>query len=284
MKLSYENFHRETIEMSSVFIAAAVQMTSGPDKPANLKKAQGLLEKGVDAGAALLSLPENFSFMGGDREKLKAAERIEGGESIDFLKNFAAKYKVWLHGGSIPIRNGDDKVYNTTLLIDDRGGVAARYDKIHLFDVSLKDGESHEESRFVQRGDRIVTVRTPFGKVGLSICYDLRFPELYRKMTLEGAGIIFSPAAFTVGTGMSHWSSLVRARAIENQIYMIAPAQFGLHGAGRRTYGNSMIVDPWGTILAAAPEYEAVITAEIDLIYQKELRKSLPCLGHIIII
>lgn len=265
------------------FIVAAVQMTSRDDKKQNLQKAETLLQKGVERGAVILSLPENFSFMGGEGEKLKAAEDMQSGESVVFLKEFAARHKVWILGGSVPLRAGDAKVYNASLLINDEGEVAARYDKMHLFDVDIEGGESHRESKSVRRGEKPVCADTPFGKAGLTICYDLRFPELYRRLTMEGARFIFVPSAFTKQTGLAHWEPLLRARAIENQVYIVAPAQFGRHSEERRTYGNSMIVDPWGKVIARAPDMETVITAEIDPVYQNGVRKSIPCLDHIVI-
>lgn len=262
------------------FKLAAVQMTSQDDVKKNIKRATELLLIGVDSGAKFLSLPENFSFMGKEEEKLKIAENIIDGESINFLRDFSMRHKVWLHGGSIPIIAGDNKVYNSSLLVNDKGEIAARYDKIHLFDVNLEGNESYHESGFVKRGDTTVTCKTPFCIVGLSICYDLRFPELYREITGNGAKVIFVPAAFTVKTGKAHWEVLLRARAIENQCYIVASAQCGTHPVERRTYGNSMIIDPWGTVTARAGDEETVISADVDLDYQDEVRKSIPCLDH----
>jgi len=262
------------------FIVAAVQITSVNNREKNLNKAYTLLSKGVERGATLLALPENFSFMGQEEEKTKVVENLESGMSINFLRDFALKNKVWIMGGSIPLKAKTGKIYNSSLLFDDNGKITARYDKVHLFDVNIRGGESHKESKLVEPGKEVVIAETPFGKLGFSICYDLRFPELYRKMTHEGARIIFSPAAFTVETGLAHWEALIRARAIENQVYMVAPAQFGQHSGSRRTFGNTMIVDPWGKVLAKAADREMVITAEIDLSYQEEIRKGLPCLQH----
>ena len=177
---------------------AAVQMTSTSNRTANLRKAEELLKKGVDEGARVLSLPENFSFMGEDEsEKLELGETSEGGLATDFLKGFARLNKVWIVGGSIPVKAEEGKVFNRSLLIDDQGDIVASYDKIHLFDVDIAGGESHMESRTVSPGDKVVTHKTPFGGIGLSICYDLRFPELYRELTTKGASMIFVPAAFT---------------------------------------------------------------------------------------
>jgi len=259
---------------------AAIQMTSIADKAANLKKSEGLLLKAVKEGAGLIALPENFSFMGSDKEKLAEAENIESGASVLFLKDFAKTYRVWLLGGTIAIRAGGGRIYNSSLLINDNGDIAARYDKVHLFDVRLRGGESHMESRLVKRGRSPLCADTPFGRAGLSVCYDLRFPELYRRMVSEGAGLLFVPAAFTYKTGLAHWEVLLRARAIENQCYLIAPAQTGIHNDTRRTYGNSMIIDPWGKILARAGEEEAVVFAEIDSDYLREVREDMPCLKH----
>lgn len=260
---------------------AAVQMTSTSNREANLKKAEELLKRGVDEGARILSLPENFSFMGeGESEKLELAETPEGGPASDFLKGFARHNKVWIVGGSIPVKAGEGKVFNRSLLIDDQGEIAASYDKIHLFDVHIAGGESHKESRTVSPGDRLVSHETPFGRIGLSICYDLRFPELYRELGANGATMIFVPAAFTSQTGEAHWEVLLRARAIENQLYIIAPAQVGIHNKKRSTFGHSMIIDPWGKVMAGASDEETVISANIDFDYLDSVRQSIPCLSH----
>lgn len=265
----------------SKLTVAAVQMTSTSNRGANLRKAEELLNRGVDEGARVLALPENFSFMGeGESEKLELAETPEGGLVTDFLKDFAFKNKVWVVGGSIPVKAEEEKVFNRSHLIDDRGDIVASYDKIHLFDVDIEGGESHKESRTVKRGDKVVSHKTPFGEVGLSICYDLRFPELYRELSIKGAMMIFVPAAFTSRTGEAHWEVLLRARAIENQVYIIAPAQVGIHNKNRSTFGNSMIIDPWGKVMARAADEETVITAEIDLDYLDSVRQSIPCLEH----
>ena len=265
----------------SKLTVAAVQMTSTYNRAANLRKAEELLKRGVDEGARFLSLPENFSFMGETEEgKLELAETPEGGSATDFMKGFARLNKVWIVGGSIPVKAEEGKVFNRSLLIDDQGVIVASYDKIHLFDVDIQGGESHKESRTVSPGDKVVTHKTPFGGVGLSICYDLRFPELYRELTLKGATMIFVPAAFTSRTGEAHWEVLLRARAIENQVYIIAPAQVGIHNKNRSTFGNSMIIDPWGKIIARARDEETVIIAEIDFDYLGSVRQSIPCLDH----
>ena len=262
-------------------IVAAIQMTSGNDKIGNLNKAQKLLEKGVSTGAGILALPENFSFMGSaDAEKLQNAEDPEGGPSLDFLKNFSKKHGVWLIGGSIPVKADGGKVFNRTYVVGSDGEIAAHYDKIHLFDVQIPGGESHKESERVEAGKEVVTCKTPFGTVGLSICYDLRFTELFRLLAMKGANMVFVPSAFTKKTGEAHWEILLRARAIENQFYVIAPAQTGDHNSKRSTYGNSMIVDPWGKVLSRAGDEETVITAGIDDGYLSLVRRSIPCLDH----
>ena len=260
---------------------AAVQMTSTSNREANLKKAEGLLDRGVAEGARILSLPENFSFMGEDeREKLEFAETAEGGPATNFLKAYARLHKVWIIGGSLPVKAGHGKVFNRSLLIDDDGDIASYYDKIHLFDVDIKGGESHKESRTVRSGDRLITHKTPYGTVGLSVCYDLRFAKMYRELVVRGASMIFVPAAFTSQTGEAHWEVLLRARAIENQVYIIAPAQVGMHNKNRSTFGNSMIIDPWGKVIARAKDEETVIVAEIDLDYLNLVRQSIPCLKY----
>ena len=261
-------------------LMGVVQMNSGGNKKENLRKAEVLLREGVERGVRFLALPENFSFMGKDSEKIEVAEDLENGETVDFLRRFAADHGVWLLGGTIPLKAGEKKVHNTSLLIDDQGKVAARYDKIHLFDVQLDEKEVYRESDFVQGGTHPVVAETPWGKAGLSICYDIRFPELYRKLVEAGAEFIFLPAAFTQRTGKDHWEVLVRARAIENQVYMIAPAQVGVHPGGRMTHGDSMIVDPWGKVTARAGEGDTVVSAELDPAQCERVRNSIPCLKH----
>ncbi len=265
------------------FKIGAVQMTSGSDKKKNLAKAESLLTAGIDQGATLLALPENFSFMGSEAEKLLAAEEESGGEAIDFLKNLAIREGVWILAGSIPIKASPGKVFNSSLLIGSDDAIAARYDKIHLFDVNVPDGESHCESKTVEPGRSPVIAETPFGKLGLTICYDLRFPELYRRLAKEGATILFVPAAFTVETGKAHWEVLLRARAIENQVYVVAPAQAGRHSKTRQTFGHSMIIDPWGKVIARLEDEEGVITAEVDLSLVEKVRSGVPVLDHIVL-
>jgi deaminated glutathione amidase len=261
---------------------AAIQMCSNQDRKRNLESALKLMEQAVIDGAQLISLPENFSFIGSESEKIKMGEDFNNGPSVIFLKKFARENGVALVGGSIPLKTtSKSKVTNTCIVFDTKGVVVARYDKLHLFDVSLDGENTFEESQYIKRGDSEVTVEL-FGHImGLSICYDLRFPELYRALMLRGAEILFVPSAFTLYTGKDHWESLLRARAIENQCYVVAPAQFGKHSSRRVSYGRTMIIDPWGQILSQCQDKEDVTTCEIDFDFLDDIRKRLPCLEHI---
>ncbi len=259
---------------------AVVQMNSGDDRDGNLKRAGELVGQAAAAGAELVALPENFSRMRkNDREPI-VGERTDGPVAA-WARKTAAAEGIYLLAGSFPeAAPRSSKVHNTSLLIDPRGRVAAAYRKIHLFDVDVPGGESHRESERMLPGREAVTAETLLGKMGFSICYDLRFPELYRRLAELGARIVFAPAAFTARSGRAHWEILVRARAIENQVFMVAPAQTGGHPGGRRTHGHSLIVDPWGEILAEIPEGEGVAVAGLDLERQDEIRRAMPCLEH----
>jgi nitrilase len=265
--------------------AAAIQMVSGTRVAENLETAARLIAQAAAAGARLVGLPENFALMpAGDAERLAAAERDGAGPIQDFLAAQAKKHRLWLVGGTIPIvsETAPGKVRAACLLYDDRGRRVARYDKIHLFDVDLVNGEQYRESRTIEPGAEPVAVPTPFGRVGLAVCYDLRFPELFRRL-LDAAGveIFIVPSAFTAHTGRAHWETLVRARAIENQAFVIAPGQGGLHANGRRTYGHSLIVDPWGEVLACGPgEGEAVLIARLDPARLATVRAAFPATAH----
>lgn len=261
---------------------AAIQMASGPHVSANLSEAERLIEVAANQGAKLVVLPEYFAIMGlKETDKVAAREEEGNGPIQDFLSKIAKKHKIWLIGGSVPlVSNFPNKVRNSCLVYDDKGKLAARYDKIHLFGLDLGNEHYHEE-KTIESGNSIKVVDTPFGKIGLSICYDLRFPELYRAM--GDVNIIVVPAAFTDTTGKAHWETLIRARAIENLSYVIAPAQGGYHLSGRETHGNSMIVDPWGVILDRLPRGSGVVLATMNPHYQASLRKSLPALQHRII-
>jgi deaminated glutathione amidase len=264
-------------------IVAAIQMTSSHVVADNLAAAGGLLREAKDAGADIACLPENFSFIGlRDADKLQVAEADGEGAVQSFLSETARKLKMWILGGTTVIR-GDSarRVANSSLLIDDAGKRVARYDKIHLFDVNIPGrDEQYRESTHVTPGRDRVVADTPVGKLGLSVCYDMRFPELYRELVLQGAEWLAMPAAFTVPTGRAHWETLLRARAIENLCYVVAPAQSGTHTNGRETYGDSLIVDYWGQVLARLPKGSGVITAEIDLAKEAETRARFPALDN----
>lgn len=258
---------------------AAVQMASGPSVTANLEEAFRLIEEAATKGAQLVVLPEYFCIMGmKDTDKLAVRENPGEGEVQNFLSATAKRFGIWLAGGSVPLVSPfSNKVYNSCLVYDEHGQQVARYDKIHLFGLSLGN-ENFAEERTIDAGNRVVAIDSPFGRMGLSICYDLRFPELYRMM--GKVDIILAPAAFTAITGKAHWETLIRARAIENQAYLIAPAQGGFHVNGRETNGDSMIVDPWGVIIDRLPRGAGVVLAEIDRVYQSSVRASLPALEH----
>jgi nitrilase len=261
------------------FKVAAVQMVSEPEVQANLAVAGKLIEQAAGEGAQLVALPEYFCILGlRDRDKVSVREADGHGPIQDFLAETAAKNRVWLVGGSAPLECADpDKVKNSCLVFDDAGRRVARYDKIHLF--GFESGtERFQESRSIEPGSEVVTVDAPFARLGLSICYDLRFPEMYRKMGV--VDLILVPSSFTATTGKAHWEMLLRARAVENQAYVLAPAQGGHHKNGRDTFGHSMIIDPWGTVLAVLASGPGVVTAEIDHAEIARVRQSLPALTH----
>lgn len=258
---------------------AAIQMASGSNVSANLAEAEQLIELAVEAGARLVALPEFFCIMGlKDSEVVKAREAEGHGPIQSFLSRMAKKHHIWLIGGSVPLEASvANKVRNSCLVFDDRGKQVARYDKIHLFGLDLGN-EHYQEFKLIEPGDTVVVINSPFGRIGLSICYDLRFPELYRAM--PDVDIIVVPSAFTATTGRAHFETLIRARAIENLAYVIAPAQGGYHLSGRETHGDSMIVDPWGVVLDRLPRGSGVVIANINPAYQASLRNSLPALKH----
>jgi deaminated glutathione amidase len=262
---------------------AAIQMTSGPDVPANLEQARGLLRDARERGATLAALPENFAFMGlKDADKRAVGETEGSGPIQDFLAATARELKLWIVGGTMPLRvGGDGRVAAASLVFDDAGRRVARYDKIHLFDVDIPGKtETYRESAHVAPGREPAVVDTPVGKLGLSVCYDMRFPELFRRLSAAGAQLFSVPSAFTAPTGRAHWETLLRARAIENLCYVIAPAQSGFHPNGRETYGDSMIVDHWGAVLQRLPRGRGCIVADIDLNRQARARTSFPALDH----
>ena len=267
----------------SVHKAAAVQMASGPNVSANLLEVERLAEEAAGSGAGLLVLPENFAFMGlAERDILAIGEADGAGPLQDFLAQLARRLGIWLVGGTVPIRvPAADKVRAACLVYDGRGRCVARYDKIHLFDVHLIETDEHyRESETIEPGDRVCVVDSPFGRLGLAVCYDLRFPELFRAMQDQGVELIALPAAFTALTGRAHWATLVRARAVENLSYVVAAAQGGFHVSGRETYGHSQVVDPWGNTLAQLPRGTGVVSAVLDPELQAATRRNFPCLEH----
>ena len=266
-------------------IFAAIQMTSGPDVVANLAAAGELINAAAGAGAAVVLLPENFNFIGRrDADKREVAERYGSGPTQDFLAATAARHKLWIIAGTQPLSSEEPgaRVTNSCLVYDAAGRSVSRYDKIHLFDVDVpgKPGETYRESTHVQPGKDIVLVDTPAGRVGLSVCYDMRFPELSRRLSAGGAEILVMPAAFTVPTGRAHWETLLRARAIENLCYVAAAAQSGLHPNGRETYGDTMIIDWWGRVATRLPRGSGFVSAAIDRDAITRCRAEFPALAN----
>ncbi|MGP8474558.1 carbon-nitrogen hydrolase family protein [Burkholderia sp. PR2] len=261
------------------FRVAALQMVSTPDVARNLAEAGRLIAEAASDGAQLVLLPEYFCFMGHrDTDKLALAEPYRDGPIQRFLAEAAHRHGIWVIGGTLPLKAPEpDRVLNTTLVFDPTGNEAARYDKIHLFNFEKGD-ESFDEARTIRAGDTVVTFDAPFGRVGLSVCYDLRFPELYRRM--GDCALIVVPSAFTYTTGRAHWEMLLRARAVENQCYVLAAAQGGKHENGRRTWGHSMLIDPWGEIVAVRDEGASVVTGALDPQRIVDVRQSLPAWRH----
>lgn len=267
---------------------AAIQMASGTNVSANLNEVSRQISSAVEAGAKLIVLPENFAIMGlQDADQVKVAEDEGTGPIQDFLSDQAKKNKVWLVAGTVPLKlnsdntNYEKKVYAACLVYNEKGERVSRYDKIHLFDVHLEiTSETYNESETIEAGNKAVVVETPFGKIGLAICFDLRFPELFRQLVLLGAEIIVLPSAFTAITGKAHWEVLLRARAIENLCYVVASAQGGYHVNGRETYGDSMIVDPWGTVLDRLPHGSGYVVADVDIENINAIRKNFPVLQN----
>ncbi|OGA30523.1 MAG: acyltransferase [Betaproteobacteria bacterium RIFCSPLOWO2_12_FULL_67_28] len=258
---------------------AAVQMVSAPEVAPNLESARRLVAQAAAEGARLVALPEYFCILGRhESDKVKVRERDGAGPIQDALAAMAQRNRVWLVGGTVPIACADPgRARSACLVFDDAGRRVARYDKMHLFTFSAGD-ERYDEARTIEPGVEPVAVESPFGRLGLSVCYDLRFPELYRRF--QKVDIWFVPSAFTAVTGAAHWETLLRARAIENLCYVVAPAQGGLHANGRRTHGHSMVVGPWGEVLAEHAEGEGVVVADIDTDRLAEVRQSLPALDN----
>ena len=264
---------------SGTFKVAAIQMASGPNVMGNLNEARRLIANAAEQGARLVVLPEFFAIMGmSDQDKVVAREQPGQGPIQSFLSETARQHKIWLVGGSIPLAaSTPDKVLNSCLVFDERGEQVARYDKMQLFSLELGN-ERYDEARTIEPGKQVAVVDSPFGRIGLAVCYDLRFPELFRAM--KDVNIIVLPSAFTEITGKMHWEVLVRARAVENLAYVVAAAQGGYHVSGRETHGNSMIVGPWGRVLDRLPRGSGVVIAEVNPSYQASLRASLPALTH----
>lgn len=258
---------------------AAIQMASSPSVAANLVEAKRLIEMAVEQGARLVVLPEYFCIMGlKDTDKVAISEKQNDGPIQHFLSKTAKAFKIWIVAGSVPMQsNQPKKIRNSCLVYNEKGDQVARYDKIHLFGLDMGTEHYHEENT-IEPGNSVVAIDTPFGRIGLAICYDLRFPELFRAM--GEVDMIVLPSAFTETTGKAHWETLVRARAIENICYVVASAQGGYHLSGRETHGNSMIVDPWGVILDRLPRGSGIVIANINRNYIKNLRQSLPALKH----
>lgn len=264
--------------------AAAVQMNSRTDVGDNLEQAHGLIGEAVAGGAALVVLPENFSFLGArDSDRLQVAERMGAGPAQDFLAEQARTHGIWLVGGTIPIREaGEEQASSRSLLFAPDGSLAAHYDKIHLFDVDIpgRTEESYRESATTKAGERPVVAGTAFGRVGMSVCYDLRFPALFHRLGTLGMDVLVVPAAFTVPTGRVHWQPLLQTRAFESLSYVVASGQWGEHAGGRLTYGHSCIVSPWGEVLDSKSDGIGVVTAELDFDAMRALRERFPTLHH----
>ncbi|MED4600480.1 carbon-nitrogen hydrolase family protein [Paenibacillus validus] len=259
---------------------ATVQMDSQHDKASNLQKAERLIREAAGQGAQYVALPEYFNFVGTEEQEEANAEYIPDGETVQFLSRLSKELNIWLHGGSMLEKvRGEVKFYNATVLFNPQGELVGKYRKIHLFDVEIESGPSYLESQTKDFGREVVVCDTDFAKIGLAICYDIRFPELFRLQSLKGAEILMLPAEFTLYTGRDHWETLLRARAIENQAYVIAPGQIGKKPS-YQSYGRSMIVDPWGTVIATAADAEMVTVAEIDLDYVQQIRKQVPSLKN----
>jgi len=260
---------------------ACVQMNAGPDVGPNLDAAEALIRKAAAEGAGFVMTPENTSIIEPNRAKNYEKSFTEDSHpGLPRFSTLARHLKIWLLVGSMPIRADGERLANRSFLIDDRGQIAARYDKIHLFDVDLPNGEKYRESERVRPGAQAVVTPTPWGPLGMTVCYDLRFPHLYRDLAKAGATMISIPAAFTVPTGQAHWHVLLRARAIETGAYVFAPAQCGEHAGGRRTYGHSLIVAPWGEIVAEAGDEPGIVAAEIDFTAVEKARAQVPSLKH----
>jgi predicted amidohydrolase len=262
------------------FSVALAQMNSRDDKQANIESALSLIDSAAASGARLVALPEVWTYLGPEEGNAAAADSVPG-SLTDILSERAARHGIYLHAGSILERvEGEPKVFNTSIVFNPQGEVIARYRKIHLFDVDIEADTSYRESATVGAGDEIVTFDLDGVTVGLAICYDLRFPELFRILALQGAKAIVLPAAFAMATGRDHWETLIRARAIENGLYMLAPGQWGTHPPGLWCYGRSMIVDPWGNVVARASDVTGIVQATVDIALVDRVRGQIPSLAN----
>ena len=274
--------------MSTSFTASCLQFTAGPDSEPNLRVVSDLIRRGRDAGADFIVTPEASNFIESGRRRREKARREADDPFLAGMRAMAQETGAWLLIGSLVIDPagepdapaGEARLANRSFLIDPGGGIVARYDKIHMFDIDLPDGESYRESNAYRPGGGSVVVETPWGRIGMSVCYDVRFPHLYRALAQAGADFLTVPSVFTVPTGNAHWHVLLRARAIENGCFVFAPAQWGEHTAGRRSYGHSLIVDPWGEVLADAGEGVGTVSARIDVARIAEVRRMVPSLQH----
>jgi predicted amidohydrolase len=267
------------------FTVAAAQLCAGDDVAANLARCRALAAEAAGRGAALFALPECFAFIGRRMtDRLAVAEALDRpGPILEAVRDMAREHRMWVVAGGMPepSRLSDAKTYNTCLVVDPDGATRAVYRKLHLFDVQIPGRAELRESSSTERGDQVVAADTPLARLGLSICYDLRFPELYRALAVErGAEVLLVPSAFTAHTGEAHWHTLLRARAIENQCFVVAPAQHGRHSQARESFGHTLIVDPWGAVLAELPEGDGVAVAEIDLDVLARVRGQMPCHSH----
>jgi nitrilase len=264
--------------------AAALQMTSTRDVRANLAEAARLLNEAAAQGAELAVLPENFSFMGAtDAERAAAVERYGDGPAQAFLAEQAERHALWIVGGTIPIREaGAERASSRSLLVAPDGREAAHYDKIHLFDVDIpgREAERYVESASSVAGMRVVTAATPVGRIGMTVCYDIRFPALFHRLSVLGTDVLVVPAAFTVPTGQVHWQPLLQARAIESLVYVVAAGQWGEHAGGRKTYGHSIVIGPWGEILAELDAGPGIVCVDLDMIRLQQLREKFPVVAH----
>ncbi len=263
-------------------LAAVIQLSSQEDVAGNLARAAALIREASRAGAQVVALPENFAYVGDEEGKRSIAERVDGrGPIVSAIAAAAREHAIHIVAGGMPEASEDpSKPYNSSVLVDPRGAVVAVYRKVHLFDVDLTDGTSLRESDSTTHGHEALVARVRDLPLGMTVCYDVRFPELYRALERRGARVVTVPSAFTLTTGKDHWHVLLRARAIENQAFVLAPAQHGKHPRGRQTYGKSLIVDPWGDVLAQCGEGEGFAVARLDFGYQDKVRAALPCLAH----